>query len=247
MPSQFVTNAQMADGNLGYDPANPWNESLFGSSNSSNEWNNAVPNLESMLDKMNGMPVLANTVAAANGHPKRSLGAEGYYEATGLWPLGYDPSTIPYADQHYMNMSDIPSVFSGQTAKTSWFDVLQEYMQKYVDAVNLSTERANQNAMASAQAQWDFNSREAALAREWSERMSNTSYQRAVQDLEKAGLSKILAYANGGASVPGAASASGSAAQTYNYSDDQAKAMKVIGIIKVIASFVEEIFPGLFK
>lgn len=48
-----------------------------------------------------------------------------------------------------------------------------------------------------------YNSAEALANREWQERMSNTSYQRAVEDMKKAGLNPILAFANGGASTPG--------------------------------------------
>lgn len=48
-----------------------------------------------------------------------------------------------------------------------------------------------------------YNSAEALKNREWQEHMSNTSYQRAVEDMKKAGINPILAFSNGGASTPG--------------------------------------------
>lgn len=48
-----------------------------------------------------------------------------------------------------------------------------------------------------------YNSAEALANRNWQENMSNTAYQRAVEDMKKAGLNPILAFANGGASTPG--------------------------------------------
>ena len=56
-----------------------------------------------------------------------------------------------------------------------------------------------------------FNAQQAQIQRDWEERMSNTAYQRAVTDMEKAGLNPAMMYASGGqgASTPTGANASG--------------------------------------
>jgi hypothetical protein len=53
----------------------------------------------------------------------------------------------------------------------------------------------------------NYNSAEALANRQFQEHMSSTSYQRAVEDMKKAGLNPILAYAQGGASTPGGSGA----------------------------------------
>lgn len=63
----------------------------------------------------------------------------------------------------------------------------------------------HQNEMA------NFNARQAGIARDWSENMSNTAYRRAMADMRAAGLNPMLAYQQGGASAGQAVAGSGTA------------------------------------
>lgn len=70
------------------------------------------------------------------------------------------------------------------------------------------------NDMSNAYNAWqaalnrEFNSIEAQKQRDYEERMSNTAYQRKVEDMRNAGLNPYLAYGSGGASTPSGSAAS---------------------------------------
>lgn len=77
----------------------------------------------------------------------------------------------------------------------------------------LTTAQQQQNAFTMQQqnAQQQFNAEQAALNREWQERMSNTAYQRGTADMVAAGLNPAMMY---GGSAASASTPSGSAASS---------------------------------
>lgn len=88
-----------------------------------------------------------------------------------------------------------------------------------------------------AQAGRDFNASQAALNRDFQERMSNTQYQRAMGDMQGAGLNPMLAFSQGGAGNLSGSAASGPAAS----SGAVAQAMDKVAPILNTAARVQEI------
>ena len=116
------------------------------------------------------------------------------------------------------NHTTIGGVQYGGSVSTQGADTYT-YDSEFQPVVDYQT-AMNQLAVSSAKDTWaaqvkadeiamQFEASEAQKLRDWQTEMSNTSYQRAVADMKKAGINPILAASNGGASTPAGAAGSG--------------------------------------
>ena len=104
-----------------------------------------------------------------------------------------------------------------------------------------SADLALERSLIGAQFQNEFNASEAQKNRDFQERMSNTSYQRAIADMKSAGINPVLAFSQGGASSPSGSSASAGSVSSSgrgsggSVSDSGSLTSLLVGAAKIIS------------
>lgn len=123
---------------------------------------------------------------------------------------------------------------AGNIAREDWLRA-EQTAQLDFERQNYQIDRANA-----------FNAEEAQKQRDFEERMSSTAYQRAFEDMKKAGINPIMMYSNGAASTP-----TGSAASASSIGGSYRRSGKGVvsdsgSLLSFVAS-IASIAAGLYK
>lgn len=134
----------------------------------------------------------------------------------GLPPL-YDPSDPTslgsiYNNTAYLNFANSSQASDFETEFDLLFDKIIEATDQQQQAAQASADRAMEFSSEQAELQRKFNAAEAQKNRDFQSEMSNTAVQRAMSDLEAAGLNPKLISNLSGASTPSGSVAASSAA-----------------------------------
>lgn len=153
--------------------------------------------------------------------------------------IGFDR----HANPHFVGYREYSSAQGNTESETQASS--EAFMQNLSNLLRTEGTQLDKNMSynrAEAELNRRFNAEQAQLNRDFQERMSSTSYQRAVKDLLNAGLNPILAFSHGGASTPTGASASSNSASMS--SSGGVKASDLIYLLSVLASPVNSVLSG---
>lgn len=131
--------------------------------------------------------------------------------------ISHTDSFAPILDNSSASLNVNPFGNTYRGIGSSWFNAENIAREDFVR--DLQAKYASYRmSMAQQSAQNEFNAVEAQKARDFEEMMSNTAYQRAVQDMKTAGINPVLAYANGAsvASTPSGSAASSGSGGSYS-------------------------------